>query len=170
MFESRLFWWCRYDRPSSSTDNLGGLGDQAVFLGGDGAVISLYHLSNNLGSLSFFLIIFIYFCLLICTFFANTISKWQNSKISNFQNSDKHQTPKRVDAPGSTCRCGITSTVVRHSSQAPGARRKLPVKGETLILLGRSCTVYFLRERNKEKKYEQQADNRILVPPTTHAS
>ena len=76
----------------------------AVCLGGDGAVKSLYHLSNNIGSL-FFVFHYVYLFLLIILF---SQTQFQNSKLTNFHNSGKHQTPKRVDAPESTCRCGET--------------------------------------------------------------
>ena len=62
------------------------------------------------------------------------------------------------------------SMVVRDPSRAPRARRELPEKKEPLSFLGEAVPSIFWKEREKEKINEQQGDNRILVPPTTHIS
>ena len=76
-------------------------------------------------------------------FFASTISKCQNSKIPRFQNSGRHSAPQMVNAPESTCHCGVTSTVVRDPSRAPSARRELPEKKEPLSFLGKAVPSIF---------------------------
>lgn len=136
-----------------------------VYLGGDVAVISLWQLSNNLGSLFFFRV-FIFNCLFIFIVLLYTFFHRHNFKMIKFQNS---KFPKFRQAHGAQIRWRSRVHVpLWHppSLVLVPAGSSLKRKSEPLFWKNQYC-LFSERERRKLNELNNiEKNNRISIPPT----